>query len=153
MANLQEARPSTETKTAAVPLYVPAPGRDDADYVQAEPDGYSFFPSSVFDKYGVRIENCVAIRSADEEMKPTINQGDEMLVHRIVSGVERDKIYVYLLRGRHGVGRFEEGADGTLTILRDNPDCPGTIQVTPQERKDPKAFEIVGKVLARLSLF
>jgi len=90
-----------------------------------------------------RIESIAAIRAEGDSMRPTLSDGDDILVDASEAGRRlRDGIYVLRREGALLVKRLAlSPAAGRIAVLSDNPDYPSWPEC------DPADLEIVGRVV------
>ena len=101
------------------------------------------FPPGLLRDLGARdLKALSLIRVAGDSMRPTLSDGDDILVDRSAAGAPlRDGIYVLRIEDALLVKRVALGPDGRIAIRSDNPDHPSW------EDQDKASLTIVGRVL------
>ena len=100
------------------------------------------FDGGLLRELGVRRTSLLSIIRVDgESMEPTLCDGDDILVDRMVLAVKSGAIHVLRLDGMLVVKRLIRGGRGPYVVRSDNPAYPDV------RIDDPAAIDVIGRVL------
>lgn len=85
---------------------------------------------------------CALIKAKGDSMEPTLHDGDILLIDTSIDAIKDDAIYIVQADGHLTVKRIQQGWDGSIVIISDNPRYEK--QTIPSAQA--KALKIAGRV-------
>ncbi|EGY34068.1 probable transcription regulator [Aggregatibacter actinomycetemcomitans serotype e str. SC1083] len=108
-----------------------------------QPDGQAPYSETLLHKLGVKARYCAVFWADGVSMRPTIDDGDQMLVDLSKKEIKGDKIYLVQNGASVWVKRVKINWDG-LELISDNREEYPPIQLSQSEAE---TLQIIGQVV------